>query len=387
MKQKLVLTVLWLVLAVVSQNCRFIQKAENGKTMSAGPPKVVVDAVTVSKGDFLDNLEVVGSLSPKFEAQVKTEYQGIIERVYVTEWVRVKKGDPLAKLDTREPEVALQRAKAQVEAVHALLLKAEVSLNRANREYERLSKLKEVGLVTQQNLDDAHTAKEAAEAEITAVKAQIKAAEEDVRQIETRISKAVLRSPMDGVVAERRPNVGDLVGDPSSSAASFRIVDNRILNLTLDVPSTKLPYIKVRQTLTFTTEALPGREFTGRISFINPAADAVSRSVRIIAEVKNDREELRAGLFAKAQIKTGEKVRSLQVPRDALLTWDTTASRGEVLVVEGTLARRRTVQVGRVEEDRVEVINGLSEGQKVVTRGAFNVRDGDQIQVTQTNGA
>jgi membrane fusion protein, multidrug efflux system len=387
MRQRFVLAVLWLVLAVVSQNCRFIQKAENGNTTSAGPPKVAVDAVAVSKGDFLDDLEVVGSLSPKFEAQVKTEYQGIIERVYVTEWVRVKKGDPLAKLDTREPEVALQRAKAQVEAIHALLLKAEVSLNRANREDERLSKLKEVGLVTQQNLDDAHTAKEAAEAEITAVKAQIKAAEEDVRQIETRLSKAVLRSPMDGVVAERRPNVGDLVGDPTNSAASFRIVDNRILNLTLDVPSTKLPYIKVGQTLTFTTEALPGREFTGRISFVNPAADAASRSVRIIAEVRNGREELRAGLFAKAQIKTGEKVRSLQVPRDALLTWDTTANRGEILVVEGDLARRRTVQLGRVEGGRVEVLNGLSEGQKVVTRGAFNVRDGDRIQVTQTNGA
>jgi RND family efflux transporter MFP subunit len=387
MMQKFVVFVLWVVLAMVSQNCRFIQRAENGKSVSAGPPKVAVDAVTVSKGEFLDNLEVVGSLSPKYEAQVKAEFQGIIERVYVTEWVRVRKGDPLAKLDTRELEVARQRAKAQVEAVHALLLKAEVSLNRANREYERLSKLKEVGLVTQQNLDDAHTAKEAAEAEITAVRAQIKTAEEDVRQIETRISKAIMHSPMDGVVAERRPNVGDLVGDPTNSAASFRIVDNRILNLTLDVPSTKLPYIKVGQTLTFTTDALPGREFTGKISFINPAVDAASRSVRIIAEVRNDREELRAGLFAKAQIRTGEKVKSLQVPRVALLTWDIAAKRGEVLVVEGDLARRRTVQLGRVEENRVEVINGLSEGQEVVTRGAFNVRDGDRIQVSQTNGA
>ncbi len=273
-----------------------------------------------------------------------------------------------------------------MEATRALVLKAKVSGNRADREFERFSKLKEVGLVTQQNLDDARTAKDAAVAEMTAVKAQIRASEQDVRQMETRLAKAILRSPMDGVVAERRPNAGDLVGDPTSSAASFRIVDNRILNLTLDVPSTKLPSIKVGQTLSFTTEALPGRVFTGRISFINPAADATSRSVRIIAEVRNEKEELRSGLFAKALIKTGGKVQGLQVPRNALLTWDTTSNRGEILVVEGETARRRTIQLGRVEQDRVEVVNGLNEGQQVVIRGAFNVRDGDRIKVTQSNG-
>jgi RND family efflux transporter MFP subunit len=387
MKRNVFFAILLLFVAQATQSCRSSPGAEESQKAAAEPPKVTVDVSAVSWGEFTDELEVVGSLSPKFEGQVKSEYQGIVDKVYVTEWVRVQMGDPLAKLDTRETEVGLQRAKAQVEATRALLLKAQVAANRANRELERLSKLEEVGLVTQQNLDDGQTAKEAAEAEITAVKAQIRAVDEDVRQMETRLAKAVMRAPMAGVVAERRLNVGDLVGDPSSSAASFRIVDNRILNLTLDVPSTKLPYIKVGQTLTFTAEALPGRNFTGRISFINPAADATSRSVRIIAEVRNDKEELRSGLFAKAQIKTGEKVRVLLVPRVALLTWDTASNRAEILLVEGGLARRRTIQLGRVELDRVEVVNGLNEGQQVVTRGAFNVRDGDRITVAQTTGA
>ncbi|HVN78784.1 MAG TPA: efflux RND transporter periplasmic adaptor subunit [Terriglobia bacterium] len=387
MRQRTHSIVLLVFLVGMAQGCRFTKGKQSDQASSSGPPKVAVDVTSVSRGEFADALEVVGSLSPKYEAHVKSEYQGIIERIYVTEWVRVKKGDPLAKLDTREVEVALQRAKAQLEATRALSLKAQVAANRAKRELERLSKLKDVGLVTQQNLDDAHTAEEAAEAEITAVTAQIKASEEDVRQMETRLSKAVLRSPMDGVVAERRPSEGDLVGDPTSSAASFRIVDNRILNLTLDVPSTKLAYIKVGQTLTFSTEAIPGREFSGRISFINPSADATSRSVRIIAEVNNEREELRSGLYAKARINTGQMVRGLQIPRNALLTWDTVAGRGEILVVEGELARRRTIQLGRVEQDRVEVVNGLNEGQQVVTRGAFNVHDGDRVQVTRPNGA
>ncbi len=85
MRQRLVFTAWVLVLAVVSQGCRFIESAKNGKNVSVDPPKVAVDAATVSKGDFFDDLEVVGSLSPKYERHVKSEYKGIIERIYVSE--------------------------------------------------------------------------------------------------------------------------------------------------------------------------------------------------------------------------------------------------------------------------------------------------------------
>ena len=86
--------------------------------------------------------------------------------IYVNEWVRVKKGTPLAKIDTREMEIVLQKSKAAVEMAKSNLLQAEVAGNRANREYERLLKLKEFGLVTQQNLDDGLTEKEASAARI-----------------------------------------------------------------------------------------------------------------------------------------------------------------------------------------------------------------------------
>ena len=85
--------------------------------------------------------------------------------------------------------------------------------NRAEREYERAFKLKEAGLVTQQNLDDATTEKEAAAASLSAAAAQLSASEREYSQMQTRLSKAILRSPMNGVVSQRNVNVGDLVGD------------------------------------------------------------------------------------------------------------------------------------------------------------------------------
>jgi len=156
-------------------------------------PPVAVEVTKVTAANITDGIEVIGTLSSKFGAEVKSEYTGIVAEVYVTEWVQVEKGTPLARLDTREGELVLKKAQTAVEIAKANLMQVEVAANRANREYERALKLKEVGLITQQNLDDARTEREAAAVRISAAKAQIQAAEEDVEHAQTRLSKAIIR--------------------------------------------------------------------------------------------------------------------------------------------------------------------------------------------------
>jgi RND family efflux transporter MFP subunit len=346
-----------------------------------------VEVHTVGPGSFLDVVEVVGSLSPKKEAFIKAEFQAVVTKVYVKEWVRVRPGEPLAQLDTSELEILRNKAQTQVDMSKALFLKSEVGLNRANREYERLLKLKDVGLVTQQNLDDAKTQKEAGEADVVAARSQIRAAEEDVRQVEARLGKSLLRSPMEGIIAECRPNVGDLVGDPTSSDPLFWIVDNRVLNLNLEVPSTRLGAIQVGQSIQFTTESITGTTFAGKVSFIKPTVDSASRSVQVQAEVPNAKQELRPGLFVKGKIITGQRSRTLQVPKTALTAWDVARGQAEVFLLEEEVARRQKVQTGRAEGEWVEILAGLELGRKVITRGIFNVRDGDKVKVTGTSGA
>jgi RND family efflux transporter MFP subunit len=348
-------------------------------------PPVAVEVTKVTAANITDGIEVIGTLSSKFGAEVKSEYTGIVAEVYVTEWVQVEKGTPLARLDTREGELVLKKAQTAVEIAKANLMQVEVAANRANREYERALKLKEVGLITQQNLDDARTEREAAAVRISAAKAQIQAAEEDVEHAQTRLSKAIIRSPRKGVISWRNVNAGDYVGEMGAKPM-FRIVDNRVLELTVTVPSGEMGAVRMGQALTFSTDAIPGKTFTGKVMFINPTVNEADRSVRVVAEVENTPEQLKGGLFVKGQILTGKRTGVIKIPRIALLTWDVAATKAEIFVVNENVAHRRTVRTGNISGDQVEIISGLASGQQVITRGGFNVKDGDKVNVTRVNG-
>ncbi len=339
----------------------------NGKGGAAGRPAVAVEASPVVSGDLKESIEVVGSLTPKFQAEVKTEYSGTVTEVLVTEWVRVSKGTVLLRFDAREADAAAAAARAG-------LLSAEVGMNRARRELDRTMKLKEAGLATPQNLDDAKTSSEAAEAQLAAAKAQKQMAE-------TKLEKTVIRSPLDGIVSNRTVNPGDFIENVGSPKPMFRIVDNRRLDLTVSVPSSRISAVRLGQPVSFTTDAVPGRTFTGKVSFINPAAEESSRTVKIVAVVDNPDETLKSGLFAKGEIVTGERKDVLRVPRSAFVTWDLAAQSAVVFVVDGEKAVRRSVETGAAAGDDVEVTKGLSAGEKVVTRGGFNLSDGDRVAV------
>ena len=264
--------------------------------------------------DHSEGIDVVGSLSPKFTADVRSEYVGIVTEVYVTEWVRVKKGTPLAKIDTREMEIRSRRPRPPWKSAKANLLQAEVAGNRANREYERLLKLKEFGLVTQQALDEGSTEKEASAARIEAAKAQLKAAEEDLQHTQTRLSKTTIRSPIDGVVSLRGSQCRGPGRRNGRQRSMFKIIDTRILELTVTVPSAEMGTVRVGQPLTFSTDAIPGKTFTGKVMFINPVVNESDRSVKVIAEVENVTEQLKGGLFVKGRIITGKRTAILRGP-------------------------------------------------------------------------
>jgi membrane fusion protein (multidrug efflux system) len=186
------------------------------------------------------------------------------------------------------------------------------------------------------------------------------------------------------VVAQRDINVGDLVGEAGSTRILFRIVDNRLLDLTVTVPSSEMAKIQVGQPLTFTTDALPGQNFTGQVKFINPAVNETDRSIKVIAEIRNDPEILKSGLFVKGRILTGRRAHVLEIPRSALLDWDVKARQGDIWVVVQGQAQRRKVQTGGLDRDWVEVASGLQAGDQVITRGGFNVQNGDRVKTNET---
>jgi RND family efflux transporter MFP subunit len=334
---------------------------------ATAPQKMAVEATPVSVGPLRQTIAVVGTLEPKWQAEVKAEYSGVVAEVLVPEWTRVKKGDVLLRFDAREAEAVAASARAS-------FLQAEVAAARATRERERTEKLKQAGLATQQQVDEARTAADAAQATAGAARAQMDVAE-------TRLAKTVVRAPLDGVVASRSVNPGDFVQNMGSDNKMFHIVDNRLLDLAVAVPSSKLSDVRVGQLLTFGTDAVPGRTFEGRVRFVNPAADAASRTVKVFVEAPNADGALRSGLFVKGEIVTGERADVLTAPRTAILSWDLAQKQAVLYALEGETARKRTVTTGATSGDQVEIVSGLAKGDRVVTRGGFNLRDGDAVEV------
>jgi RND family efflux transporter MFP subunit len=338
-----------------------------------GRPPVAVSVAPASRADFQESVEIVGTLAPKFSADVQSEVTGTVTAVDVTEWVPVRKGDRLARLDTTETE-------AGIAALKAMEAQARVAESRAKREYERAQQLQKYGLITPQAFDDAKSAVDAAEAATAASQAQ-------TRTAEARLAKSTLLAPISGVVALRAVNVGDRVENMGGSGPLFRIVDNRLLDLTVSVPSSRLSSVKVGQPIDFTTDALPGRTFTGKVMFINPTIDAASRSAKVVVEVPNPDGQLKGGAFVKGRIVVANRPGVLQVPREALLNWNLEQQTADVFLARGDRAEKRVVKTGQSNGVAIEILSGIEPGDPLVVRGGFSLQPGDRVAVVKGEGA
>jgi RND family efflux transporter MFP subunit len=212
--------------------------------------------------------------------------------------------------------------------------------------------------------------------------AQIHVAEEELRQGLARQTKGLVTAPIDGLIALRDVNVGDLASDAAASKPIFRIVDNRLLNLTVTVPSVDSGRVKAGQPVEFTVDSQPGQTFTGKVMYINPELSAADRSLKVIAEVRNIPDNLKGGLFAKGRIVTGTRTQVVQIPRSAIGTFDTQSKKGSLFVVENGSVHKREVLTGTVTGDVVEITKGLQAGEQFVVRGGFNLKEGDTVSVT-----
>ena len=359
--------------------CDKTDAKKNAEQISKPPVAVEVRVAAVSR--VSDGIEVTGSLEPKFSVDVKTQIPGLIRQVMVSEWVHVKKGQPLLRIDVAETEAQVKRAEAGIVSAKANLSQAQVAAHRAEREMARVAKLKESGLATQQAQDDARSETEAAKARVGVAAAQITVSEEELSQGVARQAKGLVVAPIDGIIALRDVNVGDLASDAAAAKPIFRIVDNHVLNLTVTVSSSDSGRIRVGQPLEFTVDSQPGCTFTGKVMYINPELSATDRSLKVIAEVRNVPEILKGGLFAKGRIIVAVRPQVLQVPRSAVGAFDTQANKGSMFIVENGVVRTRAILSGVVSGDMVEISSGLKPGEQYVIRGGFNLKDGDKVAV------
>lgn len=332
-------------------------------------------AVNLSVEDFV---EASGNLKPKYSAEVRSEISGVIRDVYVTDWVHVRKGQPLARIDSEELKAYVSRAKASVAAAKAQSAEAQTGLNRAERELERVKNLKASGLATQQQLDDAESEASAAKARLMAASSQVSAAQEELRQISVKLSRTDITAPISGTVAVRNANVGDMAGG-ENSAAMFTIIDESVYDLNVQIPTVDIAGIKVGNRVDFTVDAYPDKVFSGKVSFINPQVNASDRAVSINISVLNTDSLLKSGYFVKARIYTGDTHNAFLVPQTALIGNDVAAKKAKVYIVQNDTAVLKDVVTGKTGNGTVEIISGIKEGESVVVRGGFTIKNGSKV--------
>lgn len=345
----LVLALLILALASILPQRSVAQGRPGGS-----PPPANVFAETVRMQTFSNRVEAIGTLEPNERADLTLSASDRVTAVFFEDGERVKAGKTLISLAQREQG--------------ALVEAADARFAQAQQELERLEPLAAQGAVSKAELDVARRNASAAAAEL--------------RAVQSRQRDRVLVAPFDGVLGFRQVSVGSFVR-PGDVVAT--IVDDSVMRLDFAVPSTFLTSLKPGLEIEARSNDLPGRAFKGTVSSINNLIDPVTRSVRVRAMIPNEDGILKAGMFASVTL-FAQPREALSVPEIALqpLGPDTF-----VWVVNdratGATVTRVKVEVGLRQGGRVEILAGLTAGQKVVTEGALRLREGSAVTLRDSS--
>ncbi len=340
----------------------------------------LVEAVAPERTTITDRVSLIGSLRAKQRVEVTPKASGRLLEVRVDRGDHVRAGQIVARLEDDELRQQVRRAEAAQQVARASLAQREAELANRKMELERYRDLSADGVVSTQQLETARTNVEVTLAQMNLAQAQIAQAEAELEEFRIRLGQTEIASPMTGVVATRYVDAGALL---SSSTPIFLILDLSTMLTVVNVPERDVNKIGVGSTAKVVVDALAGQVFVGRVVRISPILDAQTRTAPVEIELENAGEQLKAEMFSRVDLNLETRREALLVPRDALVYRN---ERQGVFVLDAETARFQPVVTGLTEGDRVEIVEGVSEGDSVVTRGANLLQSGDRVQVMAPEG-
>ncbi len=314
--------------------------------------------VEVTRQNIGSNVFALGIIKPKVGAEVRvgSRISGVVNRLHANIGDPVSAGDVIAELDDAELRARLAQSRASLE-------KVGVDYEQARRVYERQRRLFERQLSSEREYDEAESA-------YASVKAQQMQAEANLEMAEIQLGYATIRSPVSGVIASVSTQEGETVAAGLAAPTFVNIIDLKRLEVHTYVDETDIGMIEEGQQATFTVDTWPGVEFPGDITAVYPKAVIEDNVVNYIVTLDilyvKDRV-LRPEMTANVTIMLEERKEVLTVPTAALRREE-----GEryVLVAEGDRRVRRTVRPGWREGTVTEIVDGLTEGERVVIEDA-----------------
>ena len=345
---------------------------------------VTVATAAVEKAHWPTLYEAMGTVRARTASTLSSRTMGYVREIRPQVGQTVQAGQVLVVLDSRDLAVQVDQAKAALteargaapEAANALA-SAEAQLELATATHNRMKSLYEKKSISDQEWDEAQAklrvaraARDMAQARKAQVESRIRQAEEAVRGAEVGQSFASITAPFAGIVTERKVEPGVLA---SPGTPLLTIEQSGAYRLEAAVEESRIRYVKPGQTVSVALEALDS-EVNGRVTEIVPSVDAATRTFLVKIDLP-PQANLRSGLFGRARF-GGAPRDALVVPSGAVVRAGQVES---VMTVENGVARRRLVTTGSRQGDRVEILTGLAEGERVIHPVPREVSDGTPV--------
>lgn len=305
-----------------------------------------VEAATARTDTVIDAILATGQVEAMQSIELKPDVEGRLMQILVREGTPVGRGTPLFKIDDAE-------------------LKAEVAQVEAERDLARQSLNRTKDLLAQ---------KASSQAELERAEATLRSTEAQLQRLKVRLDRTLVRAPFAGVMGQRFVSLGDYVTTDTRLAALQTVSPQRA---SFQVPERYAEQLKIGQQVSFRVASLPGREFVGKVDFVDPIVQLPGRTITVKARVPNPRRELQAGMFIEARLATAVRPRAVVIPEDAILPLQ---GSNFVWVVADGKATRRQVELGVRTPGFVEVKNGVEGAEQVVVGGQERLAEGAPVQ-------
>ncbi len=379
-----------LLAVVVSAGCR---KASTPSNASSPPTNAAtsdsaqshaIETETVEPQPIAGTILATGKIlvSENRVAIIGPVHEGRLVRLYVGQGSKVRKGQKLADLESADLDQAESDYLNALAAAENARRTSAAEVKLAQATYDRTRVLYEKTIAPGKNLQaaehDLEVAKASAESSVASTKAALTAArrhllilglkESDVDALASKPSQASvfsLNSPIDGIVVERNATIGATV---TNDANLFKIIDLSSVWIDANVFEKDLERVKLGQEVKVKVTAFPASSFSGRVILVSSVVDPDTRTVKVRTEVPNPDGRLKPDMFANVAIVTDLHSTAISIPQSAVLK---DGDKTVVFVAEGSGYKKRQVTAGIQGNDRVEIIDGLSAGDKVVVKGNY----------------
>jgi HlyD family secretion protein len=357
-----------------------------GAAKKGGPPgafaqpPMTVALTKVARASLQAYVEVVGSLVGAQTVDVVPRAQGRLQSITVRIGDRVSKGQVLAKVEDQELREQLRQSDASYEVARATIRQREADLSFAKTNLDRNKSLFDRSLLPRQSLDDAEARHQAAQAQLELAQAQLQQASSRREELRINLGNTTVYSPVTGFVAKRLVDPGAFV---TQNVILLSVVDISTVRLVVNLVERDLRKVSVGAGASVSVDAYPGELFEGRVARVAPVLDPATRTAEMEIEIPNASARLKPGMYARVRLISANKENALVVPKSAVI--DTQGRKGVYLVRNGQ-AVLRVVTLGLEEPDRIEVTDGLTEGDDVVSTGATSLRDGARVLLAGQGG-